>query len=105
LAAIGTFIAVGALTNFWHFNHLAIAAAKDVARAYGRPIQLDIAVRFLPVVAEQRPEDYDRWALRWLARWSIESPRATIEQAAEVAASLADLPAEPTAIETIRQAT
>ncbi len=56
---------------------LAIAAAKDVARAYGRPIQLDIAVRFLPVVAEQRPEDYDGWALRWLARWSTESPGAT----------------------------
>jgi hypothetical protein len=29
---------------------------------------------------------------------------ATIEQAAEIAAQLADLPAEPTALETIRQA-
>lgn len=83
---------------------LAIAAAKDVSREYGGPIKLDIALRFLPVVSEQRREDYDGWALRWLARWSTETPGATIEQAAEVAACLADLPAEPTAFETIRRA-
>lgn len=41
------------------------------------------------------PEEYDRWALRWLGRWAAEAPDATIEQAAELAASLADLPSEP----------
>ena len=32
--------------------------------------------------------------VRWLVRWASETP-ATIERAAEVAAQLADLPAEP----------
>ncbi len=39
------------------------------------------------------------WALRWLAQWASESRTATAERAAEVAASLADLPAEPTMLE------
>jgi len=84
----------------------AVALAKDVAREYGRPIQLDLALRFLPVVAVQRFEAYDGWALRWLARWSTEAQGATIERAAVIAAALADLPSEPvTSWQTIRQVT
>ena len=74
---------------------MAIAAAKDCAREYGHPIQLDVALRFLPVVIAQKPGAYDGWALRWLARWSAEAAGATIEAAAEIAAALADLPTEP----------
>ena len=84
---------------------IAVACAKDVTGEYGQPIRLDLAVRFLPLVAVQRPEAYDAWALRWLARWSTESAGATIDVAAQVAAALADLPAEPSALNTLRQAT
>jgi hypothetical protein len=73
---------------------LAIAIAKDVASERGRPIGLDLALQLLPLAAAER-ELYEAWALRWLTRWVNESPGATIEQAAEVAAALADLPVEP----------
>ena len=43
------------------------------------------------------PEHDDVWALRWLARWISETHGVTIDRAAEVAATLADLPAEPSA--------
>ena len=84
---------------------IAVACAKDVTGEYGQPIRPDLAVRFLPLVAVQRPEAYDAWALRWLARWSTESAGATIDVAAQIAAALADLPAEPSALNTLRQAT
>jgi hypothetical protein len=80
----------------------AMTLASEVAEDRGRPIDLDTALRFLPLVGAQQPEHYDAWALRWLARWSTESA-ATIERAAEVAAQLADLPSEPTALDTIRK--
>jgi hypothetical protein len=79
----------------------AITLAAEVAEDQGRPIELDTALRFLPLVAMREPEHYDAWALRWLARWIIEGA-ATIETAAEVAAQLADLPAEPTALDIIQ---
>ncbi|HEY4896460.1 MAG TPA: hypothetical protein VII01_10255 [Solirubrobacteraceae bacterium] len=68
----------------------AITCAAEVKR-----IDLQTALRFLPLVAVEKPEEYDAWALRWLARWASENGKATIEQAAEIAASLADLPSEP----------
>jgi hypothetical protein len=80
---------------------VAIAIAKDIARER-RPIGLDLALGLVALVAAQG-SDYDLWACRWLARWLGESPEATIAAAAEVAASLADLPAEPQAVETIRE--
>lgn len=52
----------------------------------------------------REPSGVRPWALRWLARWASEHKAATIEQAAEIAASLADLPAEPSMFETIREA-
>lgn|GEM_PF-1181674 len=84
---------------------MAVASAKDVRRECGQPIRLELAVRFLPLVAVQRPEAYDAWALRWLARWCAESVGATIDVAAQVAAALANLPAKPSALNTLRQAT
>jgi hypothetical protein len=41
-------------------------------------------------------------SLRWLVRSAADTP-ATIDRAAEVTAALADLPSEPTALQTIRQ--
>ncbi|MGO9488500.1 MAG: hypothetical protein ACLQBB_05675 [Solirubrobacteraceae bacterium] len=80
----------------------AVALAEEVRIERGAPIELATAVRFLPLIAAASPGEYDAYALRWLARWATETGTATIEQAAEVAASLADLPAEPTMLEAIR---
>jgi hypothetical protein len=79
----------------------AIELAEELRLERGHPIDLATAARFLPLVAQQSPREFNLWALRWLARWASETPTATIEQAAEVAASLADLPAEPTALDTL----
>jgi hypothetical protein len=81
---------------------MAIAHAKEVADRRGRPIDLGLALGFLPLVVAQRVAEYDGWALRWLGRWIDEAPKATIDQAAELAASLADLPTEPSAWDAIR---
>src|ERR1700680_4583204 len=80
----------------------AIRLAAEVADR--RPIDLDTALRFLPLIARESPREFDAWALRWLARWAGETP-ATIEQAPEGAAQPADLPAEPSALDAIRQTT
>ncbi len=79
---------------------MAIGIAKDIARER-RPIGLTLALGLVSLAAER--SDYDLWACRWLARWLSETPDATIALAAEVAATLADLPAEPQAVEAIRQ--
>jgi len=77
---------------------IAIAIAKEIARE--RPIGLALALRLVSLVAAEG-RDYDLWACRWLARWLAETPDATIALAAEVAATLADLPAEPQAVDSI----
>jgi hypothetical protein len=81
---------------------MAIALAKDVSREHGRPIHIDLALRLLALVAVQRLEEYDRWACRWLARWLGETAGATIDQTAEIAGALAELPEEPRSLEAIR---
>jgi hypothetical protein len=77
----------------------AMSLADELRLERGKPISLEIAAKFLPLVAKESPREYDAWALRWLNRWVTETPAATIEQAAETAASLADLPGEPTVLE------
>jgi hypothetical protein len=84
---------------------LAITLAREVAEDRGRPVELDLALRFLPLVAAQRPPAYDSWACRWLARWLTETDGATIDQAVDIAAGLAALPVEPEALEAVVQAT
>jgi hypothetical protein len=64
----------------------AVTLAAEVAEQ--RPIDLATALRFLPLIARESPREFDAWSLRWLARWASETPAATIEQAAEVAAAL-----------------
>jgi hypothetical protein len=80
----------------------AITLAAEVAEDQGRPIDLDAALRFLPLVATREPEHYDSWARRWLTRWTDETAPG-IEAIAEVADQLAELPAEPSLFEQIRQ--
>jgi hypothetical protein len=80
----------------------AIALASEVAEDRGRPIDLDAALRFLPIVAAREPSQYDAWALRWLGRWIAEASSATIDRAVEIARMLAALRSEPTALERLR---
>ena len=79
---------------------MAIAAAKDCAREIGQPIPIELALRFLPLVAADAGS-YDLWACRWLSRWLRESPAPTIEQAAELAGCLTELPSEPSTLDAI----
>jgi hypothetical protein len=81
----------------------AITLAAEVTEDQGRPLDLGTALRFLPAVAAQRPGEFDAWALRWLARWIIETPELTIGRAAEIACSLADAQREPIALESVRR--
>ena len=81
---------------------IAIAIARDISHER-QPISLELALRLLALVAAQGGADYDLWACRWLARWLSEAQRPSIALAAEVAATLADIPAEPQAVEAIRQ--
>jgi hypothetical protein len=73
----------------------ATALAQEIQLERGTPIDLDLALRFLPLIARESPREFDTWALRWLARWAGEHKAATMDQAAEVAAALAELPTEP----------
>ena len=60
------------------YRRLRLGARTDRPR-YG-------ALRFLPLVAAAG--ECDAWTVRWLRRWASETPRATIEAAAEIAGSL-----------------
>ena len=74
----------------------AIVLAHAVARERRRPLELDLTLRFLPLVAAQRPDAFDPWALRWLERWCGERrDGATIDDAVELAAALAELAVDP----------
>lgn len=74
----------------------ALALAQTLARERSRPLELELMLRFLPLVAVQRPDSYDEWALRWLERWSGElRGRASIDEAVEVAGALAEIPVDP----------
>lgn len=73
----------------------ALAYAHELTRESGRPLDLELALGLLGLIAVQRPEAYDAWALRWLGRWMNESQRPTIRTTARIAASLAALPGAP----------
>jgi hypothetical protein len=75
----------------------AVTLAEELRAQRARPIPLDLAARFLPLIALHSPGEYDSWARRWLIRWLAEHEEARIRQAAEIAGILADLPREPAA--------
>jgi hypothetical protein len=80
----------------------AIALADELRETRGRPVALDTATRFLPLIARESPREYDAYALRWLVRWLSEAGAATIERAAAVTSLLAALPREAGALERLR---
>lgn len=74
----------------------AIVLAHDLAQERGRPLELELTLRFLPLIAVQRPEAFDPWALRWLERWCAQwRADATIDDAGELAAGLSELAVDP----------
>lgn len=73
----------------------AVVVARDYARVHGRPIPLEHASKLLVLIARQSPSEYDGYALRFLERWIDEKAR-TIDEAADLAAALAELPENPT---------
>jgi len=74
----------------------AITLARTLADERARPLELELTLRFLPLVALQRPQAFDVWTLRWLERWCGElRGRASIDEAGEVACGLAEIPVDP----------
>jgi alkylation response protein AidB-like acyl-CoA dehydrogenase len=79
--------------------HYAIALSEEARLEHGQPISLDLAARFLALIAKESPREYDAWAVRPLSGWLAKSGAPTIEQAAGVAGLLANLPSQPSVIE------
>jgi hypothetical protein len=74
----------------------ALAILRGIARERAQPLDLGLTLGFLPLVAAQRPDAFDRWALRWLERWCDErQDRASIDDAHELTAALAEIPVDP----------
>jgi len=67
----------------------AVVLARGIARERGRALDLQLSLRFLPLVARQRPERYDSWAIRWLEQWCAQvREEAGVDEAADLAAAL-----------------
>ncbi len=60
-------------------------------------INLDDALTICVLVSEQRPEQFERAALRWLGRYALERKDATLAGLREAAAAFARLDSEPEA--------
>jgi hypothetical protein len=73
----------------------ALALARELADERGRPLELELMVRFLPLVAAERPAEYDTWTLRWLERWCAQlGRRASIDDALEIVHGLVAIPVD-----------
>ena len=74
----------------------ALALARAIAVEREQPLDLAVTIRFLPLIAVERSQEFDVWALRWLERWCGEARRrASIDDAVEVAQGLAEIPIDP----------
>lgn len=83
----------------------ALAYARELSAGPGRRLDLELALRLLPLIAAQQPHAYDAWALRWLERWIAEARRPTVAKACELAARLDELRAgEKDALQSLRAA-
>jgi hypothetical protein len=98
--AVRVLLLVSALQNKYEIQKHAITLVHEVVEERRTALPLALSARFLPLAAAERP-DYDAWAARWLARWLSASHSPKIDTAAEIAASLADLPTEPQALDGI----
>jgi len=74
----------------------AVALARGIARERAQPLGLELTLRFLPLLAAQRPHAFDAWTLRWLERWCGEQrDRASVDEALELVSGLAEIPVDP----------
>ena len=74
----------------------ALALARALSAERGRPLELGLMLRFMPLLAAERPALFDPWALRWLERWCAEQrPDASIDDAVDVVGGLAEIPVDP----------
>jgi hypothetical protein len=74
----------------------ALALAHSLADERERPLELELVLRFLPLIAVARPAAFDPWTLRWLERWCDENRvLSSIDDAFEVVGGLAEIPADP----------
>lgn len=82
---------------------MAIAHAKDIRREKGHAIGAKLALGMLPLVLRERRGEYARWATHWLLQWLSERER-TLDEVADVAGALAEMPDEPDAYEALQAA-
>jgi hypothetical protein len=73
----------------------AIKLAAGVAEDRGMPLDLATALRFLPISPRSRPTTTTPGQCGWPERWLGEAQSPTVEQAADIAGMLAELPLEP----------
>jgi hypothetical protein len=74
----------------------ALALARAIAVEREQPLDLAVTIRFLPLIAAERAEAFDVWALRWLERWCAEArSHASVDDAVDVAQGLAEIPIDP----------
>ncbi len=74
----------------------ALALARAIAVEREHPLDLELTIHFLPLIAAEKPEAFDVWSLRWLERWCGELRRsASIDDAVDVVQGLAEIPVDP----------
>jgi hypothetical protein len=56
------------------------------------PINLGDALRICLIVRDREPDRYEKAAVRWLGRFALEAPRATVEELRLAAEALEWLP-------------
>jgi hypothetical protein len=61
------------------------------------PIGLSDALRICLIVRDREPEQYEKAAVRWLGRFALEAPRASVEDVRLASEALEELPADPEA--------
>jgi hypothetical protein len=59
------------------------------------PIGLSDALRICLIVRDREPDQYEKAAVRWLGRFALEAPRASVEDVRLAAEALEQLPEDP----------
>jgi hypothetical protein len=59
------------------------------------PIGLADALQICLIVRDREPERYEEAAVRWVGRFALEAPRASVEDVRLAAQALEELPVDP----------
>ena len=60
-------------------------------------VRLDDALEVCVLLRDREPERYDRAAVRWIARFCVERPQASLAEVQAAAGAFALMPRDPTA--------